>query len=89
MSMEVITYSGVQELVKSLPEAKLPLAYAFLRSLAESDIDALPPQVRLLLSPPTERQSLMAQQAEKMVAYYEQTAAERDSWQAGDFVDAS
>ena len=36
---------------------------------------------------PTERHHALAQQAEQMVGYYEQTAAEREEWQAGDFVD--
>jgi len=34
-----------------------------------------------------ERRRVMAEQAEKMAAYYEQTADERASWQGGDIAE--
>ena len=30
---------------------------------------------------------LLAQQAERMVSHYKETAPERSEWQAGDFID--
>ena len=39
--METITHSQVQELVKKLPEMKLPLAYHLLQELAGKDVEAL------------------------------------------------
>ena len=33
-----------------------------------------------------ERNRILAQQAEQMLAHYEQTAKERQEWQAGDFI---
>lgn len=86
--MDAITYTQVQELVMRLPSTKLPLAYSLLVSLAENETEALPPQLDYFLLPPVERQRLLAQQAEQMLAHYEQTSVERESWQAGDFVDA-
>ena len=34
-----------------------------------------------------ERRRLLAQQAQQLMTHYEQTASERDEWQAGDFVE--
>jgi hypothetical protein len=42
--METITYSQVQELVRQLPETKLPLAYRLLKELADKDIETLSSQ---------------------------------------------
>jgi hypothetical protein len=38
-----------------------------------------------MLLPVAERRRLMAEQARQMMTYYEQTASERQAWQAGDF----
>jgi hypothetical protein len=35
--------------------------------------------------PIVERRRLIAEQAKQMAAHYEQTASERQAWQAGDF----
>ena len=72
--METITHSQVQELVMQLPAMKLPLAYSFLIELAGNEIDTMTPQLNFLLLPLGERRRIMAQQAEQMVAHYEQTA---------------
>ena len=37
--------------------------------------------------PLDERRRVLAQQAEQMVAHYEESAVEREAWQAGDFVE--
>jgi len=83
--METITHSQVQELVLRLPATKLPLAYSLLVNLAESQTGTPSLQFDFMLLPPVERRRIMAQQAEQMVAHYEQTAADREAWQAGDF----
>ncbi len=85
--MEMITYSQVQELVRQLPETKLPYAYSLLRDLANKEADVLSPQVAFMCLPLQERRQLMVQQARQMVAHYEQTTEERQEWQSGDFSD--
>lgn len=85
--METITYSQIQELVMRLPATKLPLAYRLLSELADSKVDALSPQRDFMLLPLAERGRIMREQAEQMVTHYEQTAIEREAWQAGDFID--
>jgi hypothetical protein len=92
--MPTIAYSQVQELVMRLPVKKLPLAYDLLASLVEEtespfrkEADPLSPQVQFMLLPLAERRRRMAQQAEKMVTYYEQSAVERQAWQTGDLAD--
>ncbi len=87
--METITYSQVQELVMRLPETRLPLAYRLLLSIADDELEALAPQLNFLVLPMSERERILAQQAEQMVAHYDQTAVDRELWQAGDFVDES
>ena len=86
--MPTIAYSQVQELVMRLPVKKLPLAYDLLASLVEEkEAEPLSPQVQFMLLPLAEQRHLMAQQAEKMVTYYEQSAVERQAWQTGNFSD--
>lgn len=85
MSTESVTYSQVQELVMRLSVKKLPIAYRMLVELDESDTDPQFPQAEFMQLPIAERRRLMAEQAERMVAHYEDTAAERQVWQAGDF----
>jgi hypothetical protein len=82
MSMETITYSRVQELVMRLPIKKLPIAYRLLVDLSASDSDSPSLQQDFMLLPVAERRRLMAEQAKQMVAHYEQTASERQAWQA-------
>ena len=82
-----VTYSQVRELVTRLPLKKLPLAYQVLVDLSVSDADASSFQQGFMLLPLTERRRLMAEQAKQMMAHYEQTASERQAWQAGDFID--
>ena len=86
--METIAYAQVQELVMRLPAKKLPFAYSFLVELAKKETDAPSSQVQFMLLPLAERQRLMAQQAKRIVAHYEESAADRQTWQAGDFTDA-
>jgi len=83
--MQTVTYSQIQELVMRLPVKKLPIAYRLLVDLSESDTDSLSPQEEFMLLPLEERRRFMAEQAKQMVAHYEQTASERQVWQAGDF----
>lgn len=73
--METITYSHVQKLVSQLPAAKLPLVYNLLVDIAKHDIEALSSQQRFMLLPLEERRSILAEQAERMTAHYQQ------SWQ--------
>jgi len=87
MIMETVTYSQVQELVMRLPVKKLSIAYRLLVDLSASDTDSLSRQEEFMQLPLAERRRLMAEQAKQMVAHYEQTASERQAWQAGDFVD--
>jgi len=85
--METITYSQVQELVRQLPEIKLPLAYHLLFELADKEADMPSPQLDFMRLPLSKRRQIIAQQAGQMLAHYEQTADERQEWQAGDFID--
>jgi len=85
--METITYTQVQEVVKRLPTKKLPIAYSLLVDLANKEVDMLSPQLDFMLLPLSDRRRIMAQQAEKMVDYYEQTSDERQDLQAGEFID--
>lgn len=70
-----------------LPATKLPLVYSLLIDLADKETDVQSPQLNFMLLPLNERRRILAQQAEQMIAHYEQTADERQSWQAGDFTD--
>ncbi len=83
--METITYTKVQKLVKQLPTTSLQYAYSFLFELADKKAD-VSSQIDFIHLPLDERRRLMAQQAEKMVVHYKQTANERQEWQAGDFI---
>jgi len=85
--METITYSHVQDLVTRLPITKLPRAHSFLVDLTNNDADTQSPQLDFMHLPLSERRRIMEQQAQQMVAHYEQTAAEREIWQGGDFAD--
>lgn len=85
--METITYSQVQDLVKLLPATKLPLVYSFLVDLTNKNSDPPSPQLDFMRLPLSERRRIMEQQAQQMVAHYERTAAERETWQGGDFTD--
>jgi hypothetical protein len=84
--METITYSQVQDLVSRVPATKLPLVHSFLVDLA-NNTDTPSPQLDFMRLPLSERRRILEQQARQMVAHYEQTAAEREIWQGGDFTD--
>ena len=84
--MGKITYSQVQDLVRQVPETKLPFAYQFLVSLA-GDTGSLSAQFDFWRLPFDEQRRILMQQAEQMVSHYEQTAEDREAWQAGDFID--
>ncbi len=85
--METITYSQVQDLITRLPIAKLPLIYNWLIDLTAKETEQSSPQIDFMCLPLSERRRIMTQQAEEMVAHYEQTASEREIWQGGDFTD--
>ena len=84
--MEMITYSQVQELVKKIPAVKLSLVYKLLLELVDQEANTPSPQLDLLFLPLGERRRIMAQQAEQMIAHYQQTAVEWQEWQGGDFI---
>ena len=86
MAMETITYAQIQELVSCLPIKKLPILHRMLIHLSENDIDSTSPQQNFMLMPLEEHRHLMAEQAKQMTAHYEETASERQEWQAGDFI---
>jgi len=83
--MATVTYSQVAQLVKGLPETKLPVAYRLLAELTDADPES--PPLDFLRLPVEERRRLMAQQAAAIVGHYEETADGRREWQAGDFRD--
>lgn len=85
--METITYDQVQELVRGLPVKKLPIIYRLLVHLGASKADLSSPQQDFMLLPLTTRRNLMTEQAKQMASRYEETASERQVWQAGDFVE--
>jgi hypothetical protein len=85
--MDNVTQSDVFDLLNRLPPAKLPLAHSMLESLMNDDTGLLPAQSQFVRLPPAERRRVLAEQAQKMVAHYEQTTAERESWQSGEFCD--
>jgi hypothetical protein len=86
-TMETITYAQVQELVGRLPVKKLPIVYRLLVKLGAGNTASSSLQEDFLLLPLAERRRLMAEQAKQMIAHYDETASERQAWQAGDFVE--
>ncbi|MYC96294.1 MAG: hypothetical protein F4X14_15125 [Caldilineaceae bacterium SB0661_bin_32] len=89
-----VTHAQVQELVNSLPETKLSLAFHLLQDLVLKDAEVasqneLPRPARMALGDSSldELRQLLALQAERMKEHYEQTEEERADWQAGDFSD--
>ncbi len=96
--MGYVTYSQVQEVVRRVPLNKLPEAYKFLLKLAlapdggrkeglnRQTAQTLSYQDKFMGLPLAEQERLMAEQAARMVSYYEQTANEREIWQGGDIV---
>lgn len=85
--METMVYSQVQKLIEQLSARKLPIAYHMLEVLKRRDSDDSSFQQNFMRLPVAERRRLMEKQAEQMMAHYEQTASERGTWQAGDFVE--
>lgn len=85
--MQTVTYGQVQDLVGRLPIQKLPVAYRFLADLTREEHVLSSPQREFLTLSVTERRKLLAQQAEQLIAHYEETINERSAWEAGDFVD--
>jgi hypothetical protein len=84
--VETITYSQVQELVQQIPEGRLPAAYQVLRELIDRG-ETLEAHVNFMRLPLAERRDILARQAEQLRDSYQDSAAERSEWQAGDFVD--
>jgi hypothetical protein len=98
--MKGVTYSQVQDVVRSVPLNKLPEAYKFLLklalgpdegrkegSLSRQTTRTLSYQDEFMTLPLAEQERLMAEQAARMVSYYEQTADEREIWLGGDIVE--
>jgi len=85
--MDKITHSQVQELVMQLPVTKLLLAYNLLLGLIDKETETpSSSQVDFMQLSLEKRNRILAQQAGQMLAHYEQTAKERQEWQAGDFI---
>lgn len=84
--MATITYAQVEDVVRQLPPAKLPLAYRILLTLSEEETETSSAQVDVLRLSLAERRQLLAKQAEAFVQHYEETEDERAEWQAGEFV---
>lgn len=84
--MNSVSVAEIQELVRQLPEDKLPQAYRLLRDLAGQQ-GTPSPQLEFMRLSASERRRLLAQQANEMASHYEQTADERQEWQSGDFQD--
>ncbi len=85
--METITYSQIQEMVLHLPASKLAAAYSFLRELLGKEQNATTPEQDFLQLPLEARRQVMMEQANQLHAHYAEREAEREAWQAGDFVD--
>ncbi|NOX62752.1 MAG: hypothetical protein GXP42_12520 [Chloroflexi bacterium] len=85
--METVTPRQIQTMIKRLPKSKLRLVYDFVSELTQEDEEMHSSQVEFLRLPLEERRRLMAEQAEHMIMHYEQTANQRQDWQAGDFLD--
>ena len=85
--METIPHSQVQEIVNRLPVKKQLIAYDFLVDLADKESSEISTQLNFMRLPLNEQRWILAQQAERMVSHYKETAHERREWQAGDFID--
>lgn len=85
--MTTITYSEVRQLVMRLPVDKLPVAYDLIANLREDDVESDLVQQSFMCLSTEERRRLMMEQAAQMKSYYERTTTERQTWQAGDFVE--
>jgi hypothetical protein len=86
MFMESVSLADIQELVRHLPEEKLPHAYRLLLDLAQKQV---PPSIQreFLRLPVQERRRLLTQQAAEFAGQCEPMAAECQNWQSGDFQD--
>lgn len=84
--MATTIYRQVQEIINQLSETKLAEAYELLVDLQDRADDSVSPQQQAMHLSLDERRRLMAQQAEEIASHYLETSAERDEWQAGDFV---
>jgi hypothetical protein len=84
--MQAITQSQVHDLVDQIPDEDLPRAYRLLQGLTATE-RATSPQEKFLRLPLEERSRLLAEQSQQLKDYYEQSAGEREEWQAGDFQD--
>ncbi len=85
--MEMITQFKVLELIKQLPEAKLPIVYQFLQQIVNDNVA----QATFLREPMRhsidERRRILSSEAERLKSYYQKTAEDRQDWQSGDFMD--
>ena len=75
--MKTVTYTQVEQLVKKLPKAKLPVAYHLLVDLVNREVDEQSPQAAFMCLSLEKRRQLLMQQAEQMKEHYEQMADER------------
>lgn len=74
--MKAVTYTQVEQLVKKLPKAKLPIAYHLLVDLVNREVDEQSPQAAFFRLSLEERHQLLAQQAKEMKEHYEQMSDE-------------
>ena len=89
--MNTVTYSQVQTLVRQIPVKKLPLAYRLLTDLVADEVvsdekNEFLSQQAFLKLPLSERRRKMAEQAQELVVHYNEQTAEREYWQAEDFL---
>ena len=74
--MKTVTYAQIEQLIKKLPKAKLPIAYRLLVDLVNREIDEQSPQAAFMCLSLEERRQLLAQQAKQMKGHYKQMADE-------------
>lgn len=87
--MSTVTYTQVQELVRHVPPAKLDRVYGMILKMADKAEPVEVSPVDFMKLPLSERRKLMKNQARAMAAHYKKTAAERNEWQEGNFIDES
>lgn len=74
--MKTVTYTQVEQLLKKLPKAKLPIAYHLLVDLINREVDEQSPQAAFMRLSLEERRQLLSEQAKQMKGHYEQISDE-------------
>lgn len=93
IATQTIYEEDLLKIVRALPPVRAQQVLEFAMFMQTRSTEAIPtPAVaetplELMRLPLAERRRLLALQAEQMVDYYEQDAAEREQWQGGDIVE--